>query len=946
MNFRFLTCHSHGKRSPKEGRRRWATTLAVGLMSCSGLKPNQGPTEQPHPDGSNGVDRPQDGDSGEDADRRLSGSPNLHDTVLINGNCLGTLLTRDWVLTASHCTAHLPMAVTVAYEGVPYTSAYRADHASLDVALLKLTTKVTLMPGARLSNELWFGEMSALQGQSVVCDKWVDSRTVTTATFPVDTVLADTFALKPVALPGGGTQSLTQNDTGSACFFFDNGIAYIAGITSLAAAGEPSTQIGVASIREWVDDVIFADMALQLSGTAPLPGNAKAVAAADDLQDAWIIGNDDNVYRWNRSFADRWEQVGTHVANTIDVGRDLNALIASNKSILQWTGSAWAPTGLEGLEIGASQDGRTWIVGPDDVAPFGYIIRERVLTGPALSVWGAGDHIDGQMMGGCWTTSRFHGVYRNQRAWMAHGGLAKDVAIGSDLPTTVWIIGSVDGAAYRWNLTHFERFPASGGPVFERITVDDRGVPWATNIDGRLQSWNGTGWDDVPTPERPVDVKFSRSRGLILFGESGSFYVLKGTSWANAPGSVRGIAFAYESATDTVWVVQRDNTIVKKAWAFSGVSIMPVPVGATDIGGSGGNNEPIWITGTDLQAYHWNKLSGSWESKGGSATRVDVGFEGQAWIVGSDSHVYSIDWDLREVRGVFANEIATGMDDSVWAVGIDGFSADGNQVFLWNETKWLWQPQGFGAKKVAVGPSGRPWITTESNTIKKYDGTTWSTLPSTATDISTGADGRAWIVEASGDKVFRYNGGGWQPVAGPRVTEIDVDAEGKAWIVDDGGNILFGTGSGWTSTASQGSEIGVAPTGAVWRVGPTPRSGGHSVEKLIGLTPLKWQEVSSSQGGSRVDVDLDGNAWICDSSERVYRWSGSAWVAAGTTSDTCVDVAVGSSGTSWKVNREGELARWNGAKWIADGKISGDRLSAGAMGKVIVRNSSGSILVR
>ena len=153
------------------------------------------------------------------------------------------------------------------------------------------------------------------------------------------------------------------------------------------------------------------------------------------------------------------------------------------------------------------------------------------------------------------------------------------------------------------------------------------------------------------------------------------------------------------------WVVNFDHEIYRLVDGFW----QRMPGEALDIGiGADGS---VWAASFE-GIYLWNGLD--WINFGGSGSRIDVGPNGQPWVVGFSDRIYTLDdngfWV--QLPGE-AGDIGVGADGSVWVVGVpsdDLFDFEGLQgIYRWNGFDWD-QVTGDGLD-ISVGPDGQPWIT-------------------------------------------------------------------------------------------------------------------------------------------------------------------------------------------------------------------------------------------
>jgi len=125
----------------------------------------------------------------------------------------------------------------------------------------------------------------------------------------------------------------------------------------------------------------------------------------------------------------------------------------------------------------------------------------------------------------------------------------------------------------------------------------------------------------------------------------------------------------------------------------------------------------------------------------------------------------------------------------VWVVSLAG--ANG-QVYKWNGS--LWTAVSGSGVRIAVDPSGNPWVIAADNSIWRYVSSSFQSVSGAATDIGIAGDGMVWITGATassgGYQVYWFTGNSWQQV-GFVGTSIAANIGGRPWVVDSFANIIY-----------------------------------------------------------------------------------------------------------------------------------------------------------
>lgn len=186
----------------------------------------------------------------------------------------------------------------------------------------------------------------------------------------------------------------------------------------------------------------------------------------------------------------------------------------------------------------------------------------------------------------------------------------------------------------------------------------------------------------------------------------------------------------------------------------------------------------------------------------------------------------------------------------------------------------------FGLSPPALGGL---WAAGDQDTVLRWDGTRWTSIPTTTSASIRGlwasAVNNLWVVGEMAPR--RWNGTTWASASGSFLQPLWAIWGASAadiWAVGDQGYAVHFNGTSWSDE----------PTGILQRL--------HAI----------W-------GQTPTDI------WAVGDKGSVVRWNGSEWktVASGTMADLLAIWGAGSTAV-WAAGQGGTLLRWDGTRWLAE----------------------------
>jgi Tectonin domain len=220
-----------------------------------------------------------------------------------------------------------------------------------------------------------------------------------------------------------------------------------------------------------------------------------------------------------------------------------------------------------------------------------------------------------------------------------------------------------------------------------------------------------------------------------------------------------------------------------------------------------------------------------------------------------------------------------------------------------------------------------------------YLQTTWSKMPGQGYDVGANASGKLVLIGTEevedGRTVYQWDGSKFYPMAGKGGVRIDIDTKNQPWIVTSTHEIYRHDGTAWVKMPGAANDVGCGSDGSVYIIGTAAFPGGYKIYKWNGGD---WNEVGG-QGGIRVDVGNDGNAWVVTEKGSIHQRVGNLWRAY---PGYASDIGIGPKGQAWVVGKEGQVYQWNTGNWIGV-SVVGESIAVGQNNKAFVVNDKRDI---
>lgn len=513
-------------------------------------------------------------------------------------------------------------------------------------------------------------------------------------------------------------------------------------------------------------------------------------------------------------------------------------------------------------DVAVGPDGSIWIVSITNAGARGNQIRKWNPSindfGPSI---GEGVKITVDKQGNPWIIDALEDVYAyNGASWTKVGGGSTDISasangfvsvVKSSEEHSVW--RNAEGISESWNLL--------AGTKAKRVANDPQGKPWVIGLDGAISRWTGTYWTSVT----------SAKANDIGIGADGTVWIVTNQSTGKGGYQVAIWNLAVEGEWEFIPEVGATNIAVAPNGDLIAVDDQfgifrlktprilpppkPTPTPKPDrfyierlI-----QNFPllvlIFVAGSAFGLFLWLALRphpvyipSSTNTDSPSSTNIDPPL--------------SYDKNFQD--------IAVGPDGSIWIVRrflVDG-EQDGCRISRWNPIINDFEPSIGGGVRIAIDNKGNIWSTTIDGRVRAYDGSKWTQVGHSSTDIGTSANGLVFVV-GGGNTIWGNSEGiieHWFYLPGTTAKRVASDPHGNPWVVGlDDGTISRWNGASWISVpGAKAKDIGIGADGTVWIITDQPADEGGNQVAIWNSAEAKWKLIPEV-GAAEISVAPNGN---------------------------------------------------------------------------------------
>jgi len=490
-------------------------------------------------------------------------------------------------------------------------------------------------------------------------------------------------------------------------------------------------------------------------------------------------------------------------------------------------------------------------------------------------------------------------------------------------------------------------------------TADNTGDLWIDSDDNnKLYRWNGSSW-----------VAVNDTSGIAVYAQNSEpTGNNEGDLWFDTDDNNKQYRY-----NGSAWVAVDDSRLAANSTAIGQLQT------TTSTQGQSISTNATAITALQSTLTGYSGSSTVASAISGLQTQIDNN-DGDISSIASDVSALETTIDVRNRTFVQTSAPTADNAGDLW---ID--SDDNNKLYRWNGSSWVAvnDTSGIAVYAQTSEPTGSNvgdlWFDTDDNNKQyRYNGTAWvavddarlaanasaisglqtatntnagdiSTLSGQVTQLETDIDlrnrtfistsaptatntGDIWIDSDDNNKLYRWSGSAW--VAVNDTSGIAVYAQNSQPSGSNAGDLWFDTddnnkqyrynGSAWVAVddlrlAANASAISDLQTTTSTNAGniSTNATAIQGLETNIDLRNRTFIQTSAPTASNAGDLWIDS-----DDNNKLYRWSGSAWVAVNDTSGIAI-YAQNSQPTGANVgdiwydtDANNRVYRWNGSSWV------------------------------